>query len=232
MQQYRIRCHKNGNIAAFTIKNFTKDQLFLTEYLQNKLHSFNELIYFPKNQGFYRILKQINSNNIEITRDPLFDAAFEGFLLNNEKNIEFKQENISYSSEDLDWLDKYAEYKDIEMDSKITNCSSIAILIDYKDIKMLFPGDSPIQLFENELPKILDVIKLPHHGSAKNISLEFIKNTKVKYYLLSTDGKRYIDHPGKAVIANIIKNTGNNTELIKNYEIKFLKGLGKLDAED
>lgn len=97
---------------------------------------------------------------------------------------------------------------------------------------MLFPGDSPIQLFENELPKILDVIKLPHHGSAKNISLEFIKNTKVKYYLLSTDGKRYIDHPGKAVIANIIKNTGNNTELIKNYEIKFLKGLGKLDAED
>lgn len=298
MQQYRIRCHKKGNIAAFTIKNFTKDQLFLTEYLQNKLHSFNELIYFPKNQGFYRILKQkqvvfdttfqkwegnngnkrsyhtdapccfrrlyifgigdlkitilnpgietltkmgkkwlyhlkqINSNNIEITRDPLFDAAFEGFLLNNEKNIEFKQENISYSSEDLDWLDKYAEYKDIEMDSKITNCSSIALLIDYKDIKMLFPGDSPIQLFENELPKILDVIKLPHHGSAKNISLEFIKNTKVKYYLLSTDGKRYIDHPGKAVIANIIKNTGNNTELIKNYEIKFLKGLGKLDAED
>jgi beta-lactamase superfamily II metal-dependent hydrolase len=177
-------------------------------------------------------LKQISSNNIEITRDPLFDAAFEGFLLNNEKNIEFKQENISYSSEDLNWLDKYAEYKDIEMDSKITNCSSIALLIDYKDIKMLFPGDSPIQLFENELPEILDIIKLPHHGSAKNISLEFIKNTKVKYYLLSTDGKRYIDHPGKAVIANIIKNTGNNTELIKNYEIKFLKGLGKLDAED
>lgn len=58
LQQYRIRCHKNGNIVAFTIKNSTKDQLFLTEYLQNKLHSFNELIYFPKNQSFYRILKQ------------------------------------------------------------------------------------------------------------------------------------------------------------------------------
>lgn len=132
-------------------------------------------------------LKQISSNNIEITRDPLFDAAFEGFLLNNEKNIEFKQENISYSSEDLNWLDKYAEYKDIEMDSKITNCSSIALLIDYKDIKMLFPGDSPIQLFENELPEILDIIKLPHHGSAKNISLEFIKNTRYKKSCLPLD---------------------------------------------
>ena len=68
MQQYRIRCHKNGNIAAFTIKNFTKDQLFLTEYLQNKLHSFNELIYFPKNQGFYRILKQ---------KQVVFDTTFQ-----------------------------------------------------------------------------------------------------------------------------------------------------------
>ena len=40
----------------------------------------------------------------------------------------------------LNWLDKYAEYKDIEMDSKITNCSSIALLIDYKDIKNAFSG--------------------------------------------------------------------------------------------
>ena len=86
-------------------------------------------------------LKQISSNNIEITRDPLFDAAFEGFLLNNEKNIEFKQENISYSSEDLNWLDKYAEYKDIEMDSKITNCSSIIF------IAVLFPApDMPVTI--------------------------------------------------------------------------------------
>ena len=75
MQQYRIRCHKNGNIAAFTIKNFTKDQLFLTEYLQNKLHSFNELIYFPKNQGFYRILKQ---------KQVVFDTTFQKWEGNNE----------------------------------------------------------------------------------------------------------------------------------------------------
>ena len=59
-------------------------------------------------------------------------------------------------------------------------------------------------------------------------SLEFIKNTKVKYYLLSTDGNRY-GHPGKAVIANIIKHTENNTKLIKNYNVSLLTGLGELD---
>ena len=58
LQQYRISCHKNDSIVAFTRKNPTNDQLFLTEYLQNKLHSFNELIYFPQNKGFYRTLKQ------------------------------------------------------------------------------------------------------------------------------------------------------------------------------
>ena len=202
MQQYRIRCHKNGNIAAFTIKNFTKDQLFLTEYLQNKLHSFNELIYF-------------------LTKAILFDAAFEGFFLNNEIDVEIEQEEISYSDESSNWLDEYTENKETEMDSKTTNCSSIALLLEYKNLKMLFPGDSPIQLFENELPEEFDLIKLPHHGSVKNISLEFIKNTKVKYYLLSTDGNRY-GHPGKAVIANIIKHTENNTKLIKNYNVSLL----------
>ena len=61
--------------VAFTIKNPTKDQLFLTEYLQNKLHSFNELIYFPKNQGFYRILKQ---------KQVVFDTTFQKWEGNNE----------------------------------------------------------------------------------------------------------------------------------------------------
>ena len=74
LQQYRISCHKNSNIVAFTIKNPTKDQLFLTEYLQNKLHSFNELIYFPKNQGFYRILKQ---------KQVVFDTTFQKWEGNN-----------------------------------------------------------------------------------------------------------------------------------------------------
>ena len=48
-------------------------------------------------------------------------------------------------------------------------------MIDYKDIKMLFREIVNSAFFENELPKILDVIKLPHHGSAGDISLEFIK---------------------------------------------------------
>ena len=141
----------------------------LNEMKENWLHYLNEKCH----------------KNIEITKASLFDAAFEGFFLNNEIDVEIEQEEISYSDESSNWLDEYTENKEAEMDSKTTNCSSISLLLEYKNLKMLFPGDSPIQLFEKELPKEFDLIKLPHHGSIKNISLEFIKNTKVKYYLLS-----------------------------------------------
>ena len=45
---------------------------------------------------------------------------------------------------------------------------------------------------------------------------------------MSTDGKKH-NHPGKTVIANIIKNADETTALIKNYEIDWLKGVGAVD---
>ena len=78
--------------------------------------------------------------NIEITKALLFDAAFEGFFLNNEIDVEIEQEEISYSDGSSNWLDEYTENKETEMDSKTTNCSSIALLLEYKNLKMLFPG--------------------------------------------------------------------------------------------
>ena len=205
-----------------------KEQTILFGDLKIKILNPTIKILNEMKEDWLHYLSEKCHKNIEITKALLFDAAFEGFFLNNEIDVEIEQEEISYSDESSNWLDEYTENKETEMDSKTTNCSSIALLLEYKNLKMLFPGDSPIQLFENELPEEFDIIKLPHHGSVKNISLEFIKNTKVKYYLLSTDGNRY-GHPGKAVIANIIKHTENNTKLIKNYNVSLLTGLGELD---
>lgn len=70
LQQYRISCHNNSNIVAFTIKNPTKDQLFLTEYLQNKLHSFNELIDLLDNNKVFA-----TGLILEDSSTPRFDAC-------------------------------------------------------------------------------------------------------------------------------------------------------------
>lgn len=166
---------------------------------------------------------------VDVSQNKLYDAAFEGFYLNEEPDLDVYEENISYTDAEADWTKQYIENrKKEEVDPKLTNCSSIAFLIEYKGLELLFPGDCPIQYFEDKLPDEIEVIKLPHHGSAKNISVEFIKNKKVKYYLLSTDGTKH-NHPAKSVIGNIIANSALTAKLIKNYEIKWLKGVGSVD---
>ncbi|RKJ47555.1 hypothetical protein D7Y05_16415 [bacterium 1XD42-54] len=63
----------------------------------------------------------------------------------------------------------------------MSNRSSIAVLISYKGIKLLFPGDCAIHFFEDMLPDKIDIVKLPHHGSGKNTDKNFIQNTYVSY---------------------------------------------------
>ena len=128
-----------------------------------------------------------------------------------------------------DW-DFISELDDDETDSKLTNCSSIAVLILYEGTKLLFPGDCPIKIFHNKLPKEIDIVKLPHHGSGKNTDKNFIRKTKVFCYLISTDG-RHTGHPSLKVIANILKKTMGNPLIIKNYDIPILDGIGKLEEE-
>lgn len=212
--------------------------------VENKIVNENQVVIFGDikisilNPNFDTLIKmglkwkralQNRIRSIQITENTLYDAAFEGYFLKQEIDVDVYRKNISYSEQETNWIEKYSKCEKKEVvDSKLTNCSSIALLIQYKRLNLLFPGDCPIQYLEQKLPDQIDVIKLPHHGSEKNISREFIKKKKVNYYLLSTDGKKH-NHPGKTVIANIIKNADETTALIKNYEIDWLKGVGAVD---
>lgn len=52
-----------------------------------------------------------------------------------------------------------AEEDDEKADAKLSNRSSIAVLISYKGIKLLFPGDCAIHFFEDMLPDKIDIVK-------------------------------------------------------------------------
>jgi len=95
---------------------------------------------------------------------------------------------------------------------------------------MLFPGDCPIQVFQEKLPGRIEVVKLPHHGSCANISRKFIQETQVTYYLLSTNGEKY-DHPSPCVIGSILRETPNRAKIVKNYEIEVLKTIGETEGD-
>ncbi len=111
-------------------------------------------------------------------------------------------------------------------DTSPTNLSSISILIDYKDKKILLLGDSvPSDIvvslvdlgYSKDTKLNLDILKVSHHGSKHNTSTELLEMIDCKKFLISTNGKKY-QHPDKECLARIIK-TQDCPELIFNYDI-------------
>lgn len=169
--------------------------------------------------------------NFVICENELYNEAFECDCAQyKEESFEIIRKDIGYKiateDEGLKW-ELLADSWNGQIDCSPTNRSSIAFMIEYDGIKMLFPGDSPLQLIQEELPDKIDVVKLPHHGSERNIDKEFIQNKEVSYYLLSTEGKIH-GHPSKAVIGSILCKEQSNTVILKNYDISWLKDVGIL----
>lgn len=169
-----------------------------------------------------------NIRNFKIYDDVLYNAAFEGSLVNiSTEEHEREIKNISSSGiQSSDYRKINIVEWETRIDHSITNRSSISFLLQYDDITLLFPGDCPMQLFQEKLPKYIDAVKLPHHGSWANISREFIKNTSVSYYLLSTDGEKY-GHPSPSVIGSIMDEAPIPAKIIKNYDLSQLETIGE-----
>lgn len=127
-------------------------------------------------------------------------------------------------SKDIDDIDeKYEE------DDSIFNKSSIVILIKNKDGKtVLFTGDTTSSIlikalklkgFSKENKLKLDLLKLPHHGSKKNLNKDFLDMIDCKKYILSTNGAVF-KHPDKESISRIIKNIKDLEQIYTNYEVE------------
>lgn len=164
--------------------------------------------------------------NFVIYENRLYAEAFESYMQWENDDSDTRIEDISSSIDCQNW-EQLATMQEVETDSSKTNRSSIAFMLEYEEMKLLFPGDCPIQLIMEELPNQIDFVKLPHHGSNRDICCEFLNNTQVSYYLLSTDGKKF-GHPSKSVIANILCKSVGNPVILKNYMISFMNGIGML----
>ena len=100
-------------------------------------------------------------------------------------------------------------------DSSIANGSSIALLVEHEESRILLAGDAYASTLVASLKKWLtenskdyvklDVFKLPHHGSCNNISGELIELIRCKNYLISTNGDRF-NHPDSTTIECILDN--------------------------
>lgn len=102
-----------------------------------------------------------------------------------------------------------------EEDKSISNGSSIAFLLEYKNKKALLLADSYASIISKSLRKLgysrenkldVDFIKVSHHGSRYNTSMELLSLINCQNYIFSTNGKNGHNLPHKETIVRIIKN--------------------------
>tara|TARA_B100001179_G_C18601052_1_gene410292 strand:- start:1841 stop:2899 length:1059 start_codon:yes stop_codon:yes gene_type:complete len=116
-------------------------------------------------------------------------------------------------------------------DRSPTNGSSIAFILEVGQKKILFLGDSYactiVESLENlghtkENKLVVDYVKLSHHGSSRNTSVEMLDLIECRSYLISTDGTRH-GHPHKRTLARILDAHSENI-IYFNYKDAF-KGI-------
>jgi len=120
----------------------------------------------------------------------------------------------------LEWLDKYEENIDTQdpllvamSDRSIPNLSSIMIYAEAEGKKLLLMGDGrgdhllegldKTNLLDAKGTMQVDVLKVPHHGSDRNVSKKFFKNVVADKYIISTNGKD--DNPDLATLIWIVE---------------------------
>jgi hypothetical protein len=100
-------------------------------------------------------------------------------------------------------------------DTSIPNASSIALIIAAGSKRILFLGDAWAEdtvaelrsLFVPATPIIFDAIKVSHHGSYRNTSVELLSIADSPCFLISSDGTRH-GHPDFEVLTEIVDRPG------------------------
>lgn len=102
-----------------------------------------------------------------------------------------------------------------DVDKSPFNLSSIVCLVELGGKKILLTGDARSDDIMSglEANKLLDkndrihvdILKMPHHGSERNLNPDFFKMVSADHYVISANGKH--DNPDKATLDAFIDNT-------------------------
>ena len=134
-------------------------------------------------------------------------------------------------------LDKWREDRSVE------NGSSIAMITEYNNLRILWLADSHPTVvvaslrklgFSKENPLVCDWVKVTHHGSKANNNNELYDLIRCDNYILSVDGENKHRLPTKECIARILRNsnrpTNSHYHLLFTYDHPVLKSIFNADG--
>lgn len=161
----------------------------------------------------------------KFSNEPIFEDAMELFFLkesSKESTVITKEVSFSKRKIDLESLSKTP----FIIDKSRTNGSSISFIIEYKDKKLLFLGDSHPDIIAENINNLIkedydtkfDIVKVSHHGSDKNTNYDLLDCISSKKFIFSTNGNNH-DHPNLKSLARIIFSKPKiKKKFIFNYE--------------
>ena len=139
------------------------------------------------------------------------------------KNLDETEDLVSTESIVIDFSSKHVEYKKSLKDD-IVNASSICFILSYMDRKILFLSDSHPDSISKKLKENtkFDCVKISHHGSKFNTTLDLLDKIDCTKFVISTNGPRNYGHPAPSTISKIvescIKKGHNSCDIIFNYK--------------
>jgi ribonuclease BN (tRNA processing enzyme) len=161
------------------------------------------------------------------------DDAFEFLLMRKEPEIEDGYFCSYKKSKKWDKIEFPME------DSSKTNASSIAVILETKNDKALFLGDSKPSTIVESLKKLkkeknysfnFDIIKISHHGSLKSTSRELIELIDGKNWIFTGNGNN--NKPSEDLVRYILEKKKNKfKKFIFNYKIGWLDLVKKIEKE-
>lgn len=157
------------------------------------------------------------------------EDAFEYILSLEKERRRLQKKNVSSSTSFN--IEEFLNEPFIE-DDTVTNGSSISFIIEFKNTKLLFLADSHPTVTINslkkhykqeEFPLQFDLVKVSHHGSKNNTSVELLKYIDSNKFVFSTNGLIH-NHPDNETIARIVcRKTKFTRNLYFNYKLDSIE---------
>lgn len=234
-------------------KDFIKRVLFNSpKLIQGKITPSNDrLLSYKQALETEELLIAIETNWKEIITNesnPIcFDDLSLTFLSPTKNDLDlYSEDNGAFLSRHLrcDWnesmtkLEKYID--DDSQDTSLSNKSSIVILVESEEKKILLTGDvtpDRFSLIMNELsvknegaPIVLDYLKLPHHGSYRNLNQNILSLIDCQNFIITTNGKNSF-LPNKKALLKIIRHVKNKRKDRLNFIFNYKETIDLLNID-
>lgn len=133
-------------------------------------------------------------------------------------------------------LDKY-NVSDKDLDGSPSNAASIIILLSLSGKRILLPGDATPSVLIKALidsdvrseDKLYhyDLVKLPHHGSYRNVSQGLLQIIACDHFVISTNGKKF-NHPDKRTFLKFNRWAHHDKESVFHFHMNYFDDLSRL----